>query len=101
MITLLVSFKKMEILPYQEIKFNKIYERTFSCNLSQDDLKWHQDEEDRFIWLIEGDNWHLQLDNCVPQKIEKGKKYFIPKMHWHRLIKGNSDLKIKLKKMEE
>ena len=39
----------------------------------------------------------FQFDNKLPQKIEG--KIFIPKGEWHRLIKGDNDLKLKLYKL--
>lgn len=92
---------KNKKLPFNENKLKNFYVREFSCSLTQDQLKWHQDEEDRIIELISGDNWYLQLDDSLPQKIIEGKKYFIPKLSWHRLIKGSSNLIIKLEKMED
>jgi hypothetical protein len=38
----------------------------------------------------------LQLDEELPVKMEVGKKYLIPEGIYHRTIKGDGDLKIKI-----
>jgi hypothetical protein len=39
----------------------------------------------------------IQLDNELPILLEKGKEIFIPKGLYHRVIKGNGDLKVSIK----
>ena len=36
------------------------------------------------------------MDNELPIKLTEGKEYFIPKGVYHRLIKGDGDLKVKI-----
>jgi hypothetical protein len=50
------------------------------------------DREDRLVKVIEGKSWKLQIDNTLPVELEVGKEYYIPKMTFHRIIKGDSDL---------
>jgi quercetin dioxygenase-like cupin family protein len=84
-------------LPFQE---TKIQENTFIREFKQDtdsgDLHWHRDREDRVVELIEGENWYVQLDNELPKKLVKENKVFIPKGVYHRVIKGDGDLKVKI-----
>ena len=68
----------------------------FKKETSQDELIWHLDKEDRKVELIEGTNWKLQLDNQLPQMLQLGKSYWIPKMTYHRLVKGDDDLSIRV-----
>jgi hypothetical protein len=58
---------------------------------------WHRDYEDRMIESINDTDWEIQIDNQLPTKIDG--KVFIPKGVYHRLIKGNGDLEIKLQKL--
>jgi hypothetical protein len=71
--------------------------RIFSSDVESEELKWHWDEEDRIIESIGKTDWKFQFDNELPIKIEG--KLEIKKGVWHRLIKGNNDIKIKIKKI--
>ena len=70
--------------------------RTFQENVDIDDLVWHQDHHDRTITILSGSNWKLQYDNSMPILLELGKKYYIPKNEYHRLIRGNGNLLIQI-----
>jgi len=85
------------VKPYDEIILsdNEVI-RTFSVCLDEDDLKWHWDDEDRMIEPMQETDWMFQFDNQLPIKLEG--KIEIKKGVWHRLIKGNSDVRIKIKK---
>lgn len=86
------------MLPFQENKISdNEFIREFSQNTDSGELMWHRDYEDRIIESIDDTDWMIQIDNELPKKI-KG-KVFIPKGIYHRLIKGNGDLKIKLIKL--
>ena len=74
--------------------------REFKENVDSSELIWHLDKEDRIVVPIESSGWKLQLDNELPKVLEEGKRYFIPKMTYHRVIKGKGDLRIKLTKLE-
>ena len=60
------------------------------------DLVWHQDKEDRTIEILEGKGWAFQNDNELPLDISEGDRIFIPINKIHRLLKGTTDLKIKI-----
>jgi hypothetical protein len=49
------------------------------------------------IESIEKTNWTIQLDNQLPKEINS--PTFIPMGVYHRLIKGDGDLKLKLIKI--
>ena len=86
------------MLPFQE---TKIQENTFIREFKQDtdsgDFHWHRDREDRIIESIGETDWMIQLDNELPKVIQG--EVFIPMGDYHRVIKGNGDLKIKLQKL--
>ena len=67
--------------------------RLFNENVDPIDLKWHRDKKDRLIEVIGETDWMIQLENKLPESINK---IFIHRAVWHRLIKGSGDLKIKL-----
>jgi hypothetical protein len=70
------------------------FRRVFKENVDSEELIWHRDREDRFVFVESGSNWMLQMDNDIPVVLQEGLKYFIPKMTYHRVIKGTGDLKI-------
>ena len=87
----------MSDYPFREkhIKEN-IFLREFKETTDSEELVWHQDQEDRAIFVIEGNGWQLQMDNKLPEELKVGKLYFINKEEYHRLIKGNGTLRIKI-----
>ena len=78
--------------PYQD----KSNIRTFSKDVDPMDLIWHMDDEDRTITILEGSGWQFQRDNELPLELKEGDRIFIPKHQIHRVIKGKTDLKIKI-----
>ena len=91
----------MKNLPFIENISEGFHVRTFSSNLDESELKWHFDEEDRIIVCEHETNWQIQMDNELPQKIQKNKKYYIPEGEYHRVIKGTGDLIVKVKKLSK
>ena len=86
------------ILPFIEEKIGEnLFIRTFKQETDSGELAWHRDFEDRIIESIEDTNWGFQLDNQLPIQLKK--QIYIPKGVYHRLIKGDGDLKIKLQKL--
>lgn len=84
--------------PYKDIFSSDKTERvrTFGEDVSEMDLIWHRDSCNREVTVLDGDNWKLQLDNELPMVMEKGRLYRIPKMVYHRIIKGEGDLRLKI-----
>lgn len=85
--------------PYYQEFLDGFYVRTFSYDLNEDELKWHFDEEDRIIICENDTDWLFQYDNELPITINKNKPIFIQKNVYHRIIKGNNNLKLKIKKL--
>jgi len=50
--------------------------------------------------VIYGTGWKLQMDNDLPFELEVGQNYHINKEEFHRLHKGNSDLKLEIKEYD-
>jgi quercetin dioxygenase-like cupin family protein len=70
--------------------------REFNENIDPIELKWHRDLEDRTVTVLEGNGWYFQQDNELPLELKEGVCIFIPRMEWHRVIKGTTPLKIKI-----
>ena len=84
------------MFPYKEelIESNKEYtlvKRIFKENTTEEELIWHRDKEDRDICLIKGDGWYIQKDNELPQLMQEGSTFKIPKETWHRIINKNGN----------
>ena len=75
---------------------NKCNIRTFSKDVDPMELVWHQDAEDREIEVLEGKGWKLQMDNELPFALVRGDHIFITEGRIHRVLKGTTDLKIKI-----
>ncbi len=71
--------------------------RTFTQDISEEELVWHRDREDRIIDPVEPTNWMFQFDNELPRKITR--LLFIPKNTYHRVIKGKGNLTIRVRKL--
>jgi len=86
--------------PYKDQKINSSqWNRTFDVNTNSNELVWHRDKKTRIVEILQGENWELQLDNQLPVKLVKGKKYTIPKMEYHRIIKGTNNLIININEL--
>ena len=87
----------MDNLPFiQENLNDSVKIRTFKTDVESGELMWHRDREDRLVEILECNNWKYQSDNTLPLKMKKGDKIFIPKGEYHRVIKGDGDLVIRV-----
>ena len=84
-------------MPFEERIENGYHIRTFSNETDNGELVWHRDKEDRIVESIGDTNWLIQLDNEIPKPLTE--RTFIPKEVYHRVIKGDGDLKVRIKKL--
>jgi len=88
----------MNNLPFKETSVgDNQYIREFSNDVDNHELEWHIDREDRIVEVIENNNWQVQLDNELPRLLKN--KLFIPKETYHRVIKGDGKLIVKITKL--
>ena len=81
--------------PYIDIEVtDKYIIREFNENIDPIELLWHRDDESRTIEILGETDWKLQLDNELPTSLNQ--PIFIPRHHWHRVIKGNGNLRLKI-----
>ena len=73
----------------EETETYVLVQRSFMSNLIEEELNWHMDEEDREVFVVEGDGWYLQIENEIPQMMQKESLFKIPKEIWHRIINKN------------
>jgi len=85
-------------IPYKD---NYIAEDVFVRTIPQNatafnEFTWHRDSEDRSVEVLESNGWKMQFDNQLPRLLNKGDIVFIKKKDFHRIIKGDGDLVVKI-----
>jgi ribosomal protein L19 len=85
--------------PFKEQKDGKFLIRTFSKELKNEELVWHRDAEDRIIIPLHESDWKIQLDDELPKSLNLNEPILIESEQFHRLIKGNGNLEIKIYKL--
>jgi len=70
--------------------------REFSSDTNSDELKWHRDENNRLIKVLNENDWLIQFENELPIQLIEGEYLHIPEKMFHRVIKGKSSLIIEI-----
>jgi len=70
--------------------------RVFDTDIDEEELVWHRDKRNRVVEILEGKGWMFQFEDGIPFPMEKGDKLEITKEQYHRVIKGDTPLKIKI-----
>jgi hypothetical protein len=84
--------------PYTNLEItDKHIIREFSNQTNIIEFMWHRDNEDRLVEALHDTDWQVQLDNELPTSLDK--PIFIPRHHYHRVIKGNGNLRVKINKL--
>ena len=84
------------VKPYTELNVRGGKIRVFREGVREEDLVWHRDTKDRTLIVLEGFGWQLQHDNQEPMDLLQGHSYSIDKNEYHRIIKGEDDLVIRI-----
>lgn len=71
--------------------------RKFSQDIDPIELMWHRDLKNRSVRLLQGSGWRIQLEDSLPSDFEE---ITIPKLVWHRVIKGSEDLIVEIKEWD-
>lgn len=83
--------------PYNDtIEKDNSFVRVIKENTEEHELKWHRDQFDRIIKILENNGWEIQYENNIPEELMVHKTYFIPKNTWHRVLKGKGDLVVSI-----
>lgn len=86
--------------PYTNIEVTQEYIiREFDDATDIIELMWHRDNEDRLVEALHDTDWLIQIDNELPTTLNK--PIFIPRHQYHRVIKGNGKLRVKINKLNE
>lgn len=87
--------------PYTQTNLSEhVFERTFDVNMDSHELVWHRDHAHREVHVISGSGWQLQLDNQLPRMLMPGAHVHICAHVYHRLIKGDTDLVVRITEHE-
>jgi hypothetical protein len=87
------------VTPFSEENISSIEViRTFLPSVDSEELKWHWDQEDREIVFISRNDWKYQIDNDLPRSCQG--TVLIKAGTWHRVIKGKSELRVKITKYQ-
>ena len=70
--------------------------RTFSKDVDSHELKWHRDDEDRIVPPVGRHAWMFQRDDHLTERISG--EIRIARGEWHRVIKGTTDLVVRINK---
>jgi hypothetical protein len=85
--------------PFEQIEKDGKLIRTFLPDVDSEELKWHQDLNDRKVTIIEDGGWLFQMDDSLPNKLSIKEQLFIPKLSWHRVIKGKGNLVVEIEEL--
>jgi hypothetical protein len=84
--------------PYTDLeKSGELTIRKFSQDIDPIELMWHRDLKNREVKIVSGEGWKIQLENKLPQDLNS---IIIPKLSWHRVIKGEGDLAISIREWD-
>ena len=80
--------------PYKDVGIIRL----FSSDVNSEELVWHRDRENRKVTVLEGQGWQFQFNGSLPFELTEGRIFDIPKDMYHRVIKGKTNLVLKIKK---
>jgi hypothetical protein len=86
--------------PYKDLEVTDEYTiREFGYSIDPIHLMWHRDNEDRMVEVLEcGKGWGFQFDDGLPFDLEPNTSIFILRHDWHRVVKGEGVLLLKIHK---
>ena len=82
--------------PYTQIEKEDCIIRTFDQSVLNEELVWHRDKKDRYVEVLEGEDWKFQYDNELPFVINVGMKFKVESLVYHRLHKGSTNLILRI-----
>jgi len=71
--------------------------RKFAADSNPLDLVWHADDATRIVVPLNKNDWMYQEDNSLPVRLDK--ELLVVKGIYHRIIKGTTDLIVKIKEL--
>lgn len=84
------------VTPYTEQVADNIRIREFAADTNEMDLVWHRDAATRKVTPLECNGWMFQFDDQPPVEMQEGETFIIEKETYHRVIKGDGKLVLKI-----
>jgi len=81
---------------YSDHQIEDGFIRLFYRETEQTELVWHRDKRDRTVEVLFGDGWKFQYDNHMPKELKVGDILEVKSMEYHRLLKGDTKLILKI-----
>ena len=82
---------------YSDTAFlNNTWIRVFESQQDGTEFVWHRDKEDRLVEVVSGDGWKFQYDDNVPFDLQRGMRLEIDAYSYHRILKGNNTLVLRI-----
>lgn len=85
--------------PYKDTSVDGVIIRKFVGD-EEGEYVWHRDLKTRCVTVVAGSAWYIQFDNELPQELKCGESVWIPQMVYHRVIKGEDNLIVKIRELE-
>jgi hypothetical protein len=82
--------------PFEQIEKEGKLIRIFNPDVDSEELKWHQDLNDRKVTIIESGGWSFQMEDNLPNKLLNAEQILIPKFVWYRVIRGDGQLVVEI-----
>lgn len=87
--------------PFRQKRKGSLLIREFSKDIDASELVWHRDRDDRYVRVVSGSGWKLQIENKLPKNLVSGRIYFIPKNTYHRVCKGRDNLVVEIRETNQ
>lgn len=92
----LKSFFHKASKPFKDFKCGEYFYRSFKEDVDEEELIWHRDFFHRKIKVYCGRHWKIQFDDQLPRELKINEEFEIPKYTYHRLIKGEGELLLRI-----
>lgn len=90
------------VKPYIDEKLGeKSWLRKFKADTDSSELVWHRDSADREIMVAYGNGWSFQFEDELPFELIEASTFSVPKMTYHRLIKGDGELCVRISENDD
>ena len=85
---------------FDNVGVKKTFTRVFKESVKNEQYFGTKIEKIEKVKVVYGTGWKLQYDNRFTTELQVGQNYYINKNEFHRLHKGNSELKLEIKEYE-
>ena len=76
---------------------NNVFEAEIPLtSIDHPELSWHKDNKTRFMQVLEGVGWKFQFKDEPAREVGPGTSIHVNKNCIHKLIKGSTDLKVRI-----